>query len=205
MFSCSNYARLQEGLDITFNLYKNHGNADYIGEEVSQLEHALQFAHHAAKDYPNRHDVILGAFFHDIGHLIGLDAGKTCSIKFKDESMDGLGMVDHEGVGGKYLDYVGFPKIVGNISRNHILAKRFIITKDQDYYNNLSEASKKTFWKQGGNLNSFQMESFASLPEHEIYLRSRHWDDLAKEKEFENTFGLEYLKEMAENLICGTR
>ena len=62
MFSCSNYARLEEGLEIVFNLYDTHGNADYIGEEVSQLEHALQCAHYAAKDYPNRPDVILGAF-----------------------------------------------------------------------------------------------------------------------------------------------
>ncbi len=55
-------------LDLVFDLYKKHGDADYIGEKVSQVEHALQCAHFAESENfgPN---VILGAFLHDIGKI----------------------------------------------------------------------------------------------------------------------------------------
>lgn len=53
-------------LNEIFNVYEKYGGKDYIGENVSQLEHALQCAQLAEKDN-FQHDVILGALFHDIG------------------------------------------------------------------------------------------------------------------------------------------
>ena len=201
MFSYSNYCRLADGVHIAIDLYRDYGDSDYIGENVSQLQHALQCAHLARAEFPERPEVIVGAFFHDIGHLIGLDNGKSTQFVFDNKSMDGLGLVNHEKIGGDFLDYIGLPKAVGNIARNHIRAKRYMITLNPDYSEELSEASKKTFLKQGGNFNSFQMAEFEKVNDHNVYLRCRVWDDLAKSTSFQYEFGLDYIQQLAEGLV----
>ena len=201
MYSCGNIARLADEITTCLDLYRDHGDADYIGEEVSQLQHALQCAHHASAQYPDYPEVILGAFFHDVGHLIALDNGKTINMNFNNKSMDGLGLEKHEEIGGDFLDYMGFPKTVGNFARNHIVAKRYMITNDKSYYDNLSEASKQTFWKQGGNLDEDQCYTFVDDPNHTIYLECRLWDDMAKAKKFEYKFGLDYIEILAREVI----
>ena len=55
-------------LDELFEIYQVHGDADYIGEPISQLAHAQQAAY-LAQHAGASESVILGAFFHDIGHL----------------------------------------------------------------------------------------------------------------------------------------
>ncbi|MDP2147097.1 MAG: phosphohydrolase, partial [Pseudomonas sp.] len=51
-----------------FGLYEQHGAADYIGEPVSQIEHMSQAAQLAmAEGFDD--EVVLAAFFHDIGHI----------------------------------------------------------------------------------------------------------------------------------------
>src|ERR1700732_2180732 len=82
-----------------FSLYEKHGNEDYIGEPVSQLEHMSQAAV-LAEEEGFDDEVILAAFFHDIGHLCAEDA--------ETESMDGFGNVDHEKLGADYLRERGF-------------------------------------------------------------------------------------------------
>src|SRR5271170_554790 len=82
-----------------FSLYEKHGDEDYIGEPVSQLEHMSQAAALAEEEgYDD--EVVLSAFFHDIGHL--------CAEEGEAESMDGMGNVDHEILGAKYLRDRGF-------------------------------------------------------------------------------------------------
>ncbi|MEC9466781.1 MAG: phosphohydrolase, partial [Myxococcota bacterium] len=64
-------------------------DAEYIGEPISQLAHALQCADWAArKGAPE--EVIIACLFHDVGHLLD-DAAPQ---------MDGLGVLDHETLGG---------------------------------------------------------------------------------------------------------
>ena len=49
-------------------LYDEQGDQDYIGEPVSQREHALQAAAHArASGAPKA--AVLAALLHDVGHL----------------------------------------------------------------------------------------------------------------------------------------
>ena len=201
MYSCGNIARIADDITACLDLYRNHGDADYIGEEVSQLQHALQCAHQAKEQYPNYPEVILGAFFHDIGHLIALDDGKTIDMVFKNISMDGLGLEKHEQIGGDFLDIMGFPDTVGDLARNHILAKRYMITTDKSYYDNLSEASKQTFWKQGGYLDKDLCDAFLNDPNHQIYLECRLWDDMAKVKNFEYKFGIDYIETLAREAV----
>jgi predicted HD phosphohydrolase len=67
-------------VDEIFSMYERHGNADYIGEPVSQLEHMCQAAELAEEEgYDD--EVVLAAFFHDIGHL--------CEHVMHVEQMDG--------------------------------------------------------------------------------------------------------------------
>ena len=63
---------------------------DYIGEPVSILEHALQAANEATKFFQSsassnvnhvltyeQEEVVIASLLHDIGHLIGLEAGDS--------------------------------------------------------------------------------------------------------------------------------
>ena len=59
---------IEESVNEIFGLYQKYGDEDYIGEPVSQVEHMCQAAQLAeAEGYPE--EVILAAFFHDIGHF----------------------------------------------------------------------------------------------------------------------------------------
>jgi len=64
---------------------------DYIGESVSQMEHALQFAYFAEKSGYNE-EVILASLLHDIGHF----ASTT-----RQHQMADLGVVHPEWIGAK--------------------------------------------------------------------------------------------------------
>lgn len=58
-------------IKIIFQLFDDFGQENYIGEEVTQLQHAQQCAQQA-KECQQPNHVILGAFLHDVGHLIGM-------------------------------------------------------------------------------------------------------------------------------------
>lgn len=154
-----------------FDLYLKYGSSDYIGEPVSQLEHMSQAASFAeAEGYDN--EVILAAFFHDIGHF--------CQADQQVNSMDGFGNVDHEMLGANFLSQRGFSKRLVTLVQSHVLAKRYLTFKYPDYFNNLSEASKVTLIQQGGKMDQQQTEEFELDPDAHLYIRFRHWDDMAK-------------------------
>ena len=68
--------------NVIKDLYLKFGDSDYIGEEVTQLEHAIQTAMLAEKDNMDT-NMILAAFLHDIGHLLILQ-DKSAGHKMKD-------------------------------------------------------------------------------------------------------------------------
>ena len=113
-----------ENIDCLLNLYIEYGNEDYIGENVSQIEHALQCANSAGKEgYPIR--VILAAFLHDIGHLLGLKLNKpqmkTSGIVY--------GVKDHEKLGADYLRSLGVSETICFLVENHVFGKRYLVYK----------------------------------------------------------------------------
>ncbi|CAE7786234.1 unnamed protein product, partial [Symbiodinium microadriaticum] len=55
-----------------FELFDRHGKGDYIGEDVSQLEHALQAADLAHRSGHGL-EATLAALLHDVGHLLGME------------------------------------------------------------------------------------------------------------------------------------
>jgi phosphonate degradation associated HDIG domain protein len=154
-----------------FTLYEQYGTADYIGEPVSQLEHMCQAAQMAeAEGYDD--EIILAAFFHDIGHL--------CENVMPVDHMDNYGIADHESLGADFLEKRGFSKKIGKLVSSHVAAKRYLTYKFPDYYQKLSEASKITLEKQGGKMTSEEAILFEIDPLHDLYIKIREWDDKAK-------------------------
>lgn len=176
-------------VEEVFSLYERFGDEDYIGEPVSQLEHMSQAAALAEEEgYDD--EVILAAFFHDIGHLCA-DAGEA-------GSMDGMGNVDHERLGADYLLERGFSERIADLVQGHVIAKRYLTYKYPEYYNKLSAASKVTLEFQGGVMSSAEAAAFDSNPNAELIIRLRHWDDMAKEMNIP-VDNLEHLKALALN------
>jgi len=158
-------------VDEIFSLYENHGNADYIGEPVSQLEHMCQAAQ-LAEEEGHDDEVVLAAFFHDIGHL--------CEFIMPVELMEGVGVLDHESIGQEYLVNRGFSERIAKLVKSHVEAKRFLTFKFPEYFEKLSDASKLTLQHQGGRMNAEEAEAFEADPMFDIYIKMRTWDDLAK-------------------------
>ena len=158
-------------VDEIFSLYENHGNADYIGEPVSQLEHMCQAAE-LAEEEGHDDEVVLAAFFHDIGHL--------CEFIMPVELMEGVGVLDHESIGQEYLVKKGFSERIAKLVRSHVEAKRFLTFRYPEYFEKLSDASKLTLQHQGGRMNAEEAEAFEADPMFDIYIKMRTWDDLAK-------------------------
>ncbi|WP_339902415.1 phosphonate degradation HD-domain oxygenase [uncultured Cyclobacterium sp.] len=159
-------------INEVFSLYESYGNADYIGEPVSQIEHMSQAAQMAEEEgYGN--EVILAAFFHDLGHLF--------SQREELEQMDGYGVMDHEKLGADYLRKLGFPEKVARLVESHVEAKRYLTFKNPVYFQKLSEASKQTLNFQGGVMTTEEAREFEADPEHKLILKMREWDERAKE------------------------
>jgi putative nucleotidyltransferase with HDIG domain len=105
-----------------------------------------------AKEEGYDDEVILAAFFHDIGHL--------CADAAAVGSMDGMGNIDHEKLGADYLIERGFSARMANLVNGHVIAKRYLTYKYPEYYNKLSAASKATLEFQGGPMNVDEAASF---------------------------------------------
>ena len=146
------------------------GDRGYIGEPVSQLEHALQCAALAQAAHATPAEVV-AALFHDIGHLIA-PAGAL--------EMDGLGIVEHEHVGALWLSALGFVPAVCTLVASHVDAKRYLAQRKPGYHDALSEASRGTLAFQGGPMTEAQARAFETDPLFASKIRLRMWDEAAK-------------------------
>ncbi len=163
--------QIEQNVDEILSLYKNFGGEDYIGEPVSQIEHMCQCAQLAEKG-GHDNEVILAAFFHDIGHL--------CEHILPVEKMDNFGIADHEKIGAEYLRSKGFSLKITDLVASHVPAKRYLTFKYPEYYQQLSEASKKTLTFQGGVMLAEEAEDFERDEYFELYILLRSWDEQAK-------------------------
>ena len=183
----------EEIVNEVFALYEQHGDEDYIGEPVSQLEHMSQAAMLArAEGYDD--EVVLAAFFHDIGHL--------CAASVEVGSMDGMGNIDHEKLGADYLLDRGFSPRLANLVNGHVIAKRYLTYKHPEYFEKLSPASRATLNFQGGVMSGAEAAEFEQNPDADLIIRMRYWDDAAK---FQNmpVNNIAYLKEIAIKYLSG--
>ena len=185
---------VKETVQEVFGLYRRFGDEDYIGEPVSQIEHMVQAGLLAEKNGFDE-EVILAAFFHDIGHI--------CEMDGQVEKMGLYGVKSHEEIGAKYLKSKGFSDRLCTLVENHVAAKRYLTYKNPEYYDQLSEASKRTLEYQGGRMTPSEAEAFENDPLFKASIELRYWDEQAK-LEDQPMPPLSYFEEMAERHLLKT-
>ena len=160
---------------ITLFDYMERRGQSFYDESVTQLQHACQCANQA-RLYGGSTTQVASALLHDIGHFL-LDE-HNAENDFLEEDQN------HEEVGADYLEPF-FPAAVTTPIRLHVPAKRYLCTTDASYYDDLSEASKRSFRLQGGVMSDKEQAAFERIPHYQDALQLRRWDDLAKVKGLE--------------------
>lgn len=170
------------------HLYEKVGNVDYIGENISVIEHSLQASYIAYYEYDN---IILAraAFLHDIGHLLILND------EYDDMKLDQFGgNLHHEYSGYQFIkehfnDELFVEKI---LILNHANSKRYLATKYSGYFQFLSESSKSTFlYNQGSYMTPEEMIEFEKGCYFSLSILLRRIDDQAKNFQVLNLWDLD--------------
>jgi phosphonate degradation associated HDIG domain protein len=157
--------------DEVLDLYKNFGGEEYAGEKVTQLEHMVQAAQLArAQGYSD--EIVLAAFLHDVGHI----AEKLT----EGNGMDGFGIKDHEAIGSRFLEEKGFSFRISRLVGSHVAAKRYLTRRNPGYFDQLSDASKRTLEFQGGRMTEDEADLFEEDPMFREIIQMRRWDEAAK-------------------------
>lgn len=162
---------MNETVDHILNLFNQKGNLHY-GENVTQLEHALQCANLAKRD-GRPDDLVAAALLHDIGHLL-----HTGPEDLADQGIDDT----HEDIANVWLKK-HFPPQVTEPIRLHVEAKRYLTAVEPDYINLLSEASRKSLALQGGPMDAEEVKAFESNPHYTDAVILRRYDDMGKDTE----------------------
>jgi len=192
-------------------LYLQHGSSDYIGEHITQLEHALQAAHFATQNHTDDPVFILAALLHDVGHLlmlsgavneIGQNKAKTTATatatatgtdadtgRSNKAGWTALGYHAHSELGAEWLRAFKregtepreqrLERIAQHIEQ-HAQAKRYLVSTDASYQQNLSRASQETLKAQGGMMTAAEKEDFEAHKDYLSWLDLRRADDSAK-------------------------
>jgi phosphonate degradation associated HDIG domain protein len=150
-------------------LFRDHGHIAYSGEGVTQLEHALQTAQRAERDAASG-ELITAALLHDLGHLLNLQ-GATPTARGIDDQ--------HQYFAIPFIRAL-FPPAVVEAIRLHVDAKRALCALEPEYYEALSEDSKRSLTLQGGIFSRAETDAFLAKPFAQNAIRVRRWDDAAK-------------------------
>ncbi|NBQ17328.1 HDIG domain-containing protein [bacterium] len=156
-------------------LYKEAANSDYIGEAISQLDHALQTGLQAVLAFDKSQGInkenIIAAFLHDIGHRY---TGSNV------EYMDKFGIKNHDKIGAAFLKARGFSDKVVTLVGGHVQAKRYKVYKNMAYHDKLTFASQQTLTFQGGAMTKEEATAFEQTPYAEQVVLLRTWEEKAK-------------------------
>jgi phosphonate degradation associated HDIG domain protein len=151
-------------------LFARHGSAQYSGEPVTQLEHALQTAHLAEQSGAD--DALVSAcLLHDLGHLLN-EQGETPTLRGIDDTHQYYALPFLRGL---------LPDTVLEPIRLHVDAKRYLCTANPGYYARLSEDSRRSLALQGGPFQSAEAAAFLGQRGAHDAVLLRQWDDLAKQ------------------------
>jgi phosphonate degradation associated HDIG domain protein len=153
-------------------LFARHGAAQYSGEPVTQLAHALQTAHFAEQS--DAGDALVTAcLLHDLGHLLN-EQGETPTLRGIDDTHQYFALPFLRGL---------FPDAVLDAIKLHVDAKRYLCQVDAGYFEALSADSKRSLALQGGVFDAAAAAAFLVQPGAPDAVRLRRWDDLAKQAE----------------------
>ncbi|MGI9488640.1 MAG: (R)-1-hydroxy-2-trimethylaminoethylphosphonate oxygenase [Geminicoccaceae bacterium] len=151
------------------DVFERRGAEEYLGEPVTIAEHMLQGAHTAEQNGEDE-TIIVAALLHDIGHF---------TSEFGTFSMEDTEDRHHEDAGASILERF-FPTIVTDCVRYHVAAKRYLCTKDPDYFTKLSAASVHSLNLQGGLMSAEEIKAFETNPNLDAIVKVRHLDDGGK-------------------------
>jgi phosphonate degradation associated HDIG domain protein len=182
----------EDPIDFVMRLFKERGDAAYLGEPVSQTEHALQTAW-AAERAGARKALVAAALLHDVGHLLH-DFPEDCALVGIDDA--------HEERGGRWLAQHFGPAVAEPV-RLHVAAKRYLCATDASYAARLSKASLRSLRLQGGPFTPEEAAQFCTRPHADAAVVLRRFDEEAKVPRL-NTPGLEHFRPYLET-ICAAR
>ncbi|WP_031293100.1 phosphonate degradation HD-domain oxygenase [Leptolyngbya sp. Heron Island J] len=173
-------------LNQILDLYRHRGQAQYGGEAVSQLEHALQCAT-LAQDNGESSELIAACLLHDLGHLVHHLGDDPALLGIDDR---------HEYRAVPVLETL-FPETVTTPIRLHVAAKRYLCAVNNNYWASLSPASKLSLELQGGIFSKSMADAFIQQPNADNAVKLRRWDDLAKVEKLK-TPDLDYFQPILE-------
>ena len=151
-------------------LYERRGHEHY-GEDVTQLQHALQCAEHAACACA-ADELVAAALLHDVGHLIADER----SPEWRDDVDDDR----HEAAGARIVASLLGPRAAAPVAL-HVTAKRWRCAVDPTYHAALSTASAASLVAQGGPLDAAACARFEAHRAFDDAVALRGWDDAAKD------------------------
>ena len=155
-------------VDEICELFATKGHAAYIGEPVSQLEHALQSAYHAEQAGADD-ELVVAALLHDVGHLI---------TKLPEDAPNRASTIGTKQLGQAWLKRHSQPAVR---SRYGCTWRRSAICRDRSGlpaaafagFANEPQAARRTVHAGGSR-------GVRSQPTLSPGGGSRRWDDLAK-------------------------
>ncbi|MBS0425866.1 MAG: HD domain-containing protein [Proteobacteria bacterium] len=157
-------------LDDIAAIFGRKGSAQYSGEPVTQLEHALQcalLAEQAGAD----DELVTAALLHDLGHLLN-DQGESPTLRGVDDL--------HQFYALPFLHGLFSDRVLDAI-RWHVDAKRYLCASRPGYEASLSDDSKRSLALQGGVFFPAEERAFLERPHAQDAVRVRLWDDAAKQ------------------------
>lgn len=154
-------------VDEIFAAFERRG-ADHYGEQITQLEHALQCAQ-LARDDGAEDSLVAAALLHDYGHLF---EGRG------DAAEQGID-AHHEANGAALLKRWFGPEVTKPIAL-HVAAKRHLCAVEPGYEDGLSDASRLSLRLQGGRFTPEQCRKFEAAPFAQDAIRLRRYDDAGK-------------------------
>lgn len=150
-------------------LFGRKGGRAYVGEPVTQLEHALQTAARA-EDAGASPALVTAALLHDLGHLLN-DQGETPTLRGVDDL--------HQFAALPFLRHLFADEVLAPI-KLHVDAKRYLCATRSGYFEALSVDSKRSLALQGGIFTPEDADAFIAQPFAADAVAVRLWDDLAK-------------------------
>ena len=155
-------------------LFARHGSAQYSGEPVTQLEHALQTAYLAEQSEASD-ELVTACLLHDLGHLLN-EQGDTPTLRGIDDTHQYFALPFLRGL---------FPDAVLDAIKLHVDAKRYLCRANDGYRAKLSDDSKRSLELQGGVFEPAQAAAFLLQPGARDAVMLRQWDDLAKQADWQ--------------------
>jgi predicted HD phosphohydrolase len=164
---------METALDVVveevLDLYRTCRTA-FPGDRVSLSQHMAQTAQCAVAAGASN-ELVVAAFFHDIGQL--------CVTQHYLNGPCGFGRKSFEKIGADFLRERGFNERLARLVEGHVEANRYLSFSCCEYYGSLNEANKRLLECQGGPMSRGEARAFERDPLFPHYVLLRRWDALA--------------------------